>query len=140
MSAALFYAAEIVVADKWLKSVSPMLLTFYVSLANAIFSFAFLIIRNSSNEDGALTSMTANSNLKVWGFILLLGALNCLADWSHYGALKKHASAATLATFYLLIPVFCTILKGEFPSARMLAAWFFGAITLYLISDELKSE
>ena len=129
--AAFFYAVEISLVDRYLKSVSPVVITFL--FAGLIALFALPMCAN-----GVIQKTVKLPVGREWAVIILIGFLSFIADWCHFAALTKRAGAAVLATFYILIPVFCTILRGEMPSWRMLGAWFAGAVALYLISEELK--
>ena len=74
---------------------------------------------------------------KEWILIASIVVISFTADWAHFAALKAHAGATVLATFYLMIPIICTMMKGEIPSARMVYAWILLGVALFLVKDEL---
>lgn len=151
VAASLLYASEIVAADKWLKGVSSIVLTLCVALVIAGCSATYICYDCLRNKDADDAFVAAEGNDKnpipirfptkeQWAIILMLGVLNFLADWAHYAALKTNAGGPVLATFYMLIPIFCTLLSGGWPSYQKIGAWVLGGGALYLISNELTKH
>lgn len=145
--ASAMYATEIVLTEKYLKGVSSVVLTMLLGATIVIFGIPFALYAAHSNgvevHDPKAESSTSSLKLpsvKQLGILILVSGFSFLADWSHFEALKRHASSAALATFYVLIPVICTAMKGELPSGRMVAAWILGGAALLLISSELTNE
>ncbi len=130
MLAALFYAGEVAAVDRWLTHVSPVAMTMIFGIAIAIFALP-----------GVLHGMQSKTiTLPGWKEVIMICAvafISFLADWTHFAALSHKAGGTTVATFYVFIPIFCSIMKWEMPSLRIFASWVLGGIALYLISDEL---
>lgn len=130
MLAALLYAGEVTTVDRWLTHISPVVMTMIFGISIGIFSVP-----------GVLQGMQSKTiTLPDWKEVIIIVAIafiSFLADWTHFAALSQKAGGTTVATFYVFIPIFCSIMKWEAPSWRMLGAWVLGGIALYLISDEL---
>lgn len=148
VAAAFLYATEIVVANKFLKPISPLVLTLGVALVisacSAICITHRLATQASNQTEAEKLEALDEEKLPIafptkeqLAIIFLLGLLNFLADWSHYAAIKSQAGGAVLATFYILIPVFSKTMGGEWPSLRLLSAWVLGGLLLYLLKEEL---
>lgn len=123
------YALEIAVTDWKLARVSPRLLTFGYSLGVATLAAMSLLHGRES-----LIAPSA----REWPFVGLMVIASFLAAWAHFAALHEGASAPVLAMFYCVMPMAASgwmfLFTGEIPSARMLLAWLFGAVALYLAS------
>lgn len=143
--ASAMYATEIVLTEKYLKGVSSVVLTMLLGATIVIFGIPFALYTGHTNgvevhnpKADSVTSSLKLPTMRQIGILILVSGFSFLADWAHFEALKRHASSAALATFYVLIPVICTAIKGEWPSWKMIAAWILGGVALYLIGDELK--
>ena len=128
--ASLCYAAELVITDKKLGKVSPIVLTFFFGITIAICALPGVL-------HGIKTGSAVFPPWKSVMLVVAVGVLSFLADWCHFGALHYKAGGTVLATFYMLLPVFSSMMKGNVPSLRMIAAWVLGGAALYLISHEL---
>ncbi len=131
--ACFFYAAEVVIADKWLGKTSPILITMLFGLGICIFSLPG-VVRNFQN---GTTQVPGGKEILI---ITAAAFLSFLADWFHFAALHQRVGAVIVATSYLLIPIMCSAMKCEIPSVRMIGAWILGGMALYLMSDELTKE
>lgn len=130
--ASVCYAAELVITDKYLKNVSTILMTFFLGLGVAIFAAPFVVHQIYWKKETVVMPQGWQ-----WTAIFILMGFNFAADWLHFEALRAKAGATAVATFYLLIPVICTMMKGEWPSSKMICAWIFAGIALFLIKEEL---
>lgn len=128
--ASVLYTFELAVTDRQLPRVSPIALTGLFGICIA-----------ASAIPGAITSYRQGElelpRGREWILIAVLGALSFLADWCHFSALHYRAGSAVLATFYLVLPVTCSILLWEPPSLRRVVAWILGGIAILLVSSEL---
>jgi hypothetical protein len=73
-------------------------------------------------------------------FILLVTVFFFLADYFHFLSLHKNSGAVLLSTTYVLIPVFCSVLKWEKPSPQVVIAWILGAIAILLIGQSTMGK
>ncbi len=131
--AALLYATEIVITDKHLSRVSPVLLTGLFGLGIMLAAVPGIV---SAYQNGSLQSPSGHQ----WTLIAAVAILSFFADWSHFSALERRAGSAVLATFYMLLPVICSLLKFQLPSSNMILAWLLGGVALFLVSGELNGE
>lgn len=131
--ASVMYAAEIVIADRYLRHIAPSVMTFCLGLGVAICALPFALYNVCCNKADVITMPTG----REWILIAAMVIVSFAADWAHFVALKANAGATILATFYLMIPVICTMMKGEVPPARMLCAWALLGVALFLVKEEL---
>lgn len=133
--AAVFYAGEIVITDLKLSRISPRLLTFMYATGVAILVGASLLLypeKDLSFPQG-----------KEWGLVSLMVGVSFIAATAHFVALHEHTGAATMCTYYSLLPVIASGLififsTREVPSGRIILAWLLGALAVYLIVTATK--
>lgn len=130
--AMLFYGLEIAVADWKLAHIHPRVLTFCYALGVACCAgVALLFIDNPTLPRG-----------KDWTWVGLMVLASFVAALSHFAAITGRAGAVTLTLFYALLPVvaalFGGLVRGEWPSARMILAWALGAAALVLLATDQR--
>ena len=129
--ASVSYTVEAVVTDEKLEKPTPLLLAFPLGVCSALLSLILLLC--TPQEKIVWPSGAA------WSWVVLAALLTFGADWAHFGALHHKAGAVVLCTSYALMPVMATAMKGEMPSTRLVIAWLFGAMALYLSYEEVSS-
>ena len=125
--ASTLYAAEITLTDKRLEKVSPVVLLFFLGLMTCLVTLPMVLWNVRKGE----LVFPDQSQWIILGIVLLLGVAG---DWAHFSALHFKSGGIVLATFYMLLPVLCSIFEGQRPSWKTIIAWGLGAVALFLIS------
>lgn len=130
--AMLFYGLEIAVADWKLTAVHPRVLTFCYSVGVTACAGLFLLFADKPRWPKG----------GEWNWVGLMILASFVAAFAHFAAITGKAGAVTLTLFYALLPVvaalFSVLVKGEWPSLRMVLAWGLGAAALVLLATGQK--
>lgn len=126
LTAALFYSAEMVTQERKLPDVTPIVVTFVLGVGVALYGLPLVIAE----------VIMGSAKLPMgweWALIFVIPVVAFLADWSHFTAIHARVGAVVLATMYITIPVFTSILKLELPSAMRLGSWLLTGMALFVL-------
>lgn len=127
-----FYGLEIAVADWKLSHVHPRVLTFCYSVGVAACAGTALLFADRPRWPTG----------GEWNWVGLMILASFVAAFAHFAAITGKAGAVTLTLFYALLPVvaalFGVLVKGEWPTPRIVLAWLLGAGALVLLATGQK--
>jgi drug/metabolite transporter (DMT)-like permease len=134
LMAAVFYSGEIVSQEKKLSIVSPIVVTFLFGCGIMVYGMPTVV------AEVAMGTIKWPSRWE-WLLIFLIPIVAFLADWAHYTAIYAHAGSTLLATMYMAIPMFSSMLCLEVPTTLRIIAWLFsGASLMVLVRGRIFAE
>lgn len=131
-----FYTLELVIADLKLGNVTPRFLTFCYA-----FGISILMLPNIALSYKTLTLPSVSQ----WHWMSAMVLVSLLGALSHFAALHYKVGSVRLSLAYLLMPVVAAVIiaisKGQLPSVRLIVAWLFAILSLFLTlsSDDYQA-
>ncbi len=125
--AAILYSCEISSQERKLSEISPIVVTFFFGCGIMVYGLPAVAV------EIVLEKVEWPSGWE-WVLVCLIPITAFFADWAHFTAIYSRAGSILLATMYMAIPMFSSILRLESPSQLRLLAWLLTGIALIILA------
>ena len=134
LSSLFFSAIHNVIIKRKLAQLSPLALMLFSHSGVAIMVFCIILFGHVAGF------RFGKPHGNQYWFLTISIALLFLSSFSFYRAYYEGASLMMMTTLVVLLPVFTSLVEtgigGSTPSLRQIAAWFFAAIAVLLVSRQ----
>lgn len=134
LSAAIFYSIEMVSQERKLPKITPIVVTFLFGLGVMLYGLPIV------TAEVVMGTVKWPNNWE-WCLLFIIPIIAFFADWSHFVAIHAQIGSIALATMYMAIPVFASLLKLESPSLPRVISWLLTGLALFtLVRGKLFDE